>query len=133
MEQYISKATLVAEIERLHKEWRWYSSTEAKYRCEVYRELSEFLDTIEVKELPINHDERFTTITDIAKFCFEHGLKAKDVNEIIKTAEDHAYFAGSENTREKLVDKACEWLSQTDFCRYYNKEFIDVFRKAMEE
>lgn len=35
--------------------------------------------------------------------------------------------------KDAFIDKACEWLSQTDFCRYYNKEFIDVFRKEMEE
>ena len=34
---------------------------------------------------------------------------------------------------DTFIDKACEWLSQTDFCHYYNKEFIDDFRKAMEE
>jgi hypothetical protein len=28
----------------------------------------------------------------------------------IELAEDHSYFAGSENTRKKLIDKACEWL-----------------------
>ena len=46
----------------------------------------------------------------VAKHFFDLGLRAKDVNEIIKTAEDHSYFAGSENTRKKLIDKACEWL-----------------------
>ena len=75
---------------------------------------------------------------------FLNTLETKDVNEIIKTAEDHAYFAGGENTREKLIDKACEWLSK----HFYDKEYeikddegcwiddnllITDFRKAMEE
>lgn len=30
--------------------------------------------------------------------------------EAIKAIEDHAYFAGSEAMREKITNKACEWL-----------------------
>lgn len=64
------------------------------------------------------------------EFNYENREKAK---------EDFAKFKKYLNEddekiiNEKLIDKACKWLSQTDFCRYYNKEFIDVFRKAMEE
>lgn len=64
------------------------------------------------------------------EFNYENREKAK---------EDFAKFKKYLNEddekiiNEKLIDKACGWLSQTDFCRYYNKEFIDVFRKAMEE
>ena len=47
---------------------------------------------------------------------------------------EHSYERDIEYIRkDAFIDKACKWLSQTDFCRYYNKEFIDVFRKAMEE
>lgn len=35
--------------------------------------------------------------------------------------------------KNAFIKKACEWLANTDFCHYYNKEFIDDFRKAMEE
>ena len=62
---------------------------------------------------------------------------------IIELAEDHAYFAGSENTREKLINKACEWLRKGGSGWYLTSEFgeneIDFvklaedFRKAMEE
>lgn len=64
------------------------------------------------------------------EFNYENREKAK---------EDFAKFKKYLNEddekiiNEKLIDKACEWLSQTDFCHYYNKEFIDAFRKAMEE
>ena len=64
------------------------------------------------------------------EFNYENREKAK---------EDFAKFKKYLNEddekiiNEKLIDKACEWLSQTYFCRYYNKEFIDIFRKAMEE
>lgn len=39
------------ELERLIRNYRFYSSTEAKYRCEAYKELSEWLDSLEVKEV----------------------------------------------------------------------------------
>lgn len=39
-----------SELERLIRNYRFYSSTEAKYRYEAYKELSEWLDSIEVKD-----------------------------------------------------------------------------------
>lgn len=36
--------------------------------------------------------------------------KDKEMQETIEVAEEHAYFAGSENTRKKFIEKACEWL-----------------------
>ncbi len=50
MTWYINKSALVAEIESKIKEWRLGSSSEAKFRIEVYKELSEWLDTLEVKD-----------------------------------------------------------------------------------
>ena len=38
------------ELERLIRNYRFYSSTEAKYRYEAYKELSEWLDGLEVEE-----------------------------------------------------------------------------------
>ncbi len=36
-----------AEVERLlNKVWKWHSSIEGKYRCEVYKELIEFIDSL---------------------------------------------------------------------------------------
>lgn len=35
-------------------------------------------------------------------------LKAKDVDKIIESAEDHAYLAGSEKMREKIMAKAVD-------------------------
>ena len=64
------------------------------------------------------------------EFNYENREKAK---------EDFAKFKKYLNEddekiiNEKFIDKACKWLSQTYFCSYYDKEFIDVFRKAMEK
>lgn len=65
------------------------------------------------------------------------------VDDMIKTAEDHAFFAGSEYTRKERVDKDFEWLvgnfskyisaiKQTDVIAIDCKLFED-FRKFMEE
>ena len=82
MAQYIDKSAVVAEIEKLQlctmDEHMNFYSAEAQGEYNVLSKLESFLNTLEVKE----------------------------VDEIIKNAEDHAYFAGSENTREKLINKA---------------------------
>ena len=37
------------------------------------------------------------------------------VDEMIKTAEDHAYFAGSEYARKELIEKACQYIREHRF------------------
>ena len=84
------------ELERLIRNYRFYSSTEAKYRYEAYKELSEWLDGLDVGEVDLEQeiqqhindclDIKFPT-TDIktiakdveytARKFFELGLKAK--------------------------------------------------------
>lgn len=84
MKQYIDKATVVAEIERLRINYgRIFNEYDAGFsegRSSAFDDILSFLDTLEVK----------------------------DIDEIIKTAEDHAYFAGSENTQKKLIGEACK-------------------------
>jgi hypothetical protein len=45
--------------------------------------------------------------------------KVTELEEQVKTAEDHAYFAGSEAMREKLIDKDCEFLKS------YRRDYPD--------
>ena len=74
------------------------------------------------------------TIREFARHFYELGVRTKDVNEIIKTAEDHAYFAGGENARERLVDKACEWIkynNENGGCLFDGWE--ENFKKYIEE
>ena len=69
--------------------------------------------------------------------------KVAELEEQVKTAEDHAYFAGSEAMRDKLIEKACKWLNgaiyeyinleNVDTFIDSNRKFIEDFRKAMEE
>lgn len=115
MEQYIKKSDIIAEIEKRIKGLKdCHADTVAGYAGEIsgLERLLSFLDTLEVK----------------------------DVDEIIKNAEDHAYFAGSENTREKLINEACKWWevelifpSMTpDEIKWY-KSKVRKFRNAMED
>ena len=39
------------KLERLIRDYRFYSSTEAKYRCEAYKELSEWLDGLSITDV----------------------------------------------------------------------------------
>ena len=116
MKQYILKSDIVAEIEKLQlctmDEHMNFYSAEAQGEYNALSKLESLLDTLEVKE----------------------------IDEIIKNAEDHAYFAGSENTREKLINKACKWweveltypsMTPEEIKWYKNK--VRKFRKDMED
>lgn len=114
MVQYINKADVVAEIRK-----RLLPTIRDKH----YGEWEE------------GQDSERIAILDIIDT-----IEVKDVDEIIKNAEDHAYFAGSENTREKLIDKACKWwkveltypsMTPEEFKWYKNK--VRKFRKDMED
>lgn len=41
------------ELERLIRNYRFYSSTEAKYRYEAYTELSEWLDELNITDVDV--------------------------------------------------------------------------------
>lgn len=78
--------------------------------------------------------------SNIAVSYFEKGAKYADEHpdiEAIKAIEDHAYFAGSEAMREKMIEKACERLyEQLNSLKMECgniMEFIEHFKKAMEE
>lgn len=81
--------------------------------------------------------------SNIAVSYFEKGAKYADEHpdiEAIKAIEDHAYFAGSEAMREKMTNKACEWLKDNwrKHVRLDGDNIIlfglweNDFRKAME-
>ena len=37
------------------------------------------------------------------------------VDDMIKTAEDHAFFAGSEYARKEVIKKACQYIREHRF------------------
>ena len=64
------------------------------------------------------------------------------VDEMIKTAEDHAFFAGSEYAREEVIEKACQYIREHRF--YVDTEdngiagwvpdvFIENLKKYLEK
>ena len=55
------------------------------------------------------------------------------INFLSKNFRTPTFSDCIEITRQQMIDKAVKFLESTDFCQYYNKEFIDEFRKAMEE
>ena len=87
------------ELERLIRNYWFLSSAEAKYRCVVYMELSEWLDGLDAKEVDLDfqtfakemdsvfalpssetkntEEEPLNWEYSIAKHFFELGLKAK--------------------------------------------------------
>ena len=116
MSNFIDKSAVVAEIEKLQlctmDEHMNFYSAEAQGEYNALSKLEFFINTLEVKE----------------------------VDEIIKNAEDHAYFAGSENAREKLINEACKWwevelifpsMTPEEIKRYKNR--VRKFRKDMED
>jgi len=79
-------------------------------------------------------------LLNTARNGFESGAQWADEHpdiEAIKAIEDHAYFAGSEAMREKMIEKACErlyeQLNNLKMGRGNIMEFIEHFKKAMEE
>jgi len=123
MTQYIDKSTVVAEIEKRIKECDKLANAAADNNLH---------STLEANELLIRQYTSLLSIIDT--------LEVKDVDETIKNAEDHAYFAGSENTREKLINEACKWweveltyptMTPDEIKRYKNR--VRKFRKDMED
>ena len=79
MTQFINKSTIKAEIERLIKEYRLSNSAEAKYRCEAYNELLDFINTLAVLTLD--------DIKEMENHAFLHGIEVERNKNIFKNKE----------------------------------------------
>ncbi len=61
------KEKIRAEVERLlNKEWKWHSSTEAKFRCEAYKELLEFINSLDEEQVSDDLEEEIERFGDYA-------------------------------------------------------------------
>ena len=123
MAQYIDKSAIVAELEKRIKECNKLAEAAAD---------NNLSNSLQANELLIR---QYTSLLN-----FLDTIETKDLDEIIKNAEDHAYFAGSENTREKLINKACKWwevelifpsMTPGEIKLYKSK--VRRFRKDMED
>ena len=84
------------ELERLIRNYRFYSSWEAKYRYEAYKELSEWLDGLEVEEPSKDLEEA-------AKFYA--ATHTEFFNSEGKPHVSPAFIAGAKWQKEQLKDE----------------------------
>ena len=64
------------------------------------------------------------------------------VDDMIKTAEDHAFFAGSEYARKEVIENACKFLKEhreevrtedNGIAGWIPERFIEDFKEYMNE
>lgn len=128
MAQFIDKAAVVAEINRVLNSYDPNEITSGRY---ALCNLRDFLDTLDVKEVDINKeisqfiDDNFEKATIghklslrcVAKHFFELGLN-KD-----------GYGQGYTDA----IEKACEWLKENPPIRFDDiQNYVKNFYKAME-
>jgi hypothetical protein len=144
MRELIDKAVVVAEIKRRINGLKdCHADTVAGYVGEIsgLERLLSFLNTLEVKEV------QEETISNDLEEAAREWLKPKLDKSYINYGESKmmelthfdgyamldATEFGAQWQKEQLIEKMCVFLESTDFFKYYNKEFVEEFKKAMEE
>lgn len=128
MEQYISKSALVTELNRLIAELveEGKDTMFEQGRISAFEDVKVFinhtLEVIDVNEEPVSND-----LEEAAKNYEEDAIfyAARRISDFFK--------AGAQWQKEQLIEKACVFLKSTDFYKYYNREFVKEFVKAMEK
>ena len=92
------------ELERLIRNYRFYSSTEAKYRYEAYKELSEWLDGLEVEEPSKDLEEAASQYSFNIPSAIFNDLTPV-LQNIWKREIEGAFIAGAKRYKEQLKDK----------------------------
>ena len=135
MKQYIDKSAVVAEID----DWRdkikkgifsipltGSDKAYATFEYEILGKVRDLLDTLEVKEV----EEPSKDLEEAAENYVGH---APEIDEDLSCfIRRNAFIAGAQWKKEQMITKACVFLESTDFCKYYNREFIKEFKKAMK-
>lgn len=129
----IDKDTLVAEIERLRMNYgRVFYEYDAGFsegRSSAFDEVLSFLNTLEVKEV-----EEEPVSNNLKEASDNYVGHAPEIDEDLSCfIRRNAFIAGAQWKKEQMITKACVFLESTDFCKYYNKEFVEEFKKAMEK
>ena len=138
MKQYIDKDAVVAEMEKELNTTKKYSTEYVNGKKYALKKILSFIDTLEVKEAeeePVSNDlER-----EIKHYVYDpyfdlNGVAVKGATDYL-TVEDVADIAKhfAQWQKEQLIEKACVFLKSTDFYKYYNREFVKEFVKAMEK
>ena len=128
MTQYIDKSALVAELNRLIAELveEGKDTMFEQGRISAFEDVKVFinhtLEVIDVNEEPVSND-----LEEAAKNYEEDAIfyAARRISDFFK--------AGAQWQKEQLIEKACVFLKSTDFYKYYNREFVKEFVKAMEK
>lgn len=143
MSKYIDAEKLKAEIERLKEETfigiSEYDKGLENGRMEVLTSLQSTIDSLQ-QEQPEHVKGKFVfpnflyaRTVDNKTIDVSYAPQSLDaieyirkdiVDETVKTAEDHAYFAGQEKFREKLIEwlrYEKEWFEGTDIEPHYQK------------
>lgn len=130
MEQYISKSALVAEIEKRYEtNIIGAHSAFRNGKIEALREVKTLINTHEVKE--VNEEPTSNDLEEAAHLYVDTTIEYFDSEG--NPCCYSAFKAGAQWQKEQMITKACVFLKSTDFYKYYNREFIKEFKKAMEE
>lgn len=94
-----------AEIERLYKEYRLGSSTEAKYRCEAYRELLDFANSLPAE--PVSEDlelasERYSCRFSSSKYGYDKIKTAFKAGANWQEEQDNICY-------EEIFEEGAKW------------------------
>ena len=95
------------ELERLIRNYRFYSSTEAKYRYEAYKELSEWLDGLEVGEPSKDLEEAASQYSFNIPSAIFNDLTPV-LQNIWKREIEGAFVAGAKLQEEQIMKDAIE-------------------------
>ncbi len=111
------KDKIKSEIERLlNKEWKWGSSIEAKFRCEAYRELLDFIDSLPKEPTSSDLEEAADN------FCENIKDKCHMLPDM-KIIAFHTFKAGASWQKQQMMMKDAidakivpANLGETEFC-----------------
>ena len=135
MGKYIDKDALVAEIEKELNTTKKYSTEYVNGKKYALNKILSFIDTLEVKEVeeePVSEDLGEAANTYVDNWYKLNNLD-KESYPIDVEISKNDFKAGAKWQKEQLIEKACVFLKSTDFYKYYNREFVKEFVKAMEK
>lgn len=135
MRHLINKDAVVAEIEKELNTTKKYSTEYVNGKKYALNKILSFIDTLEVKEVeeePVSEDLGEAANTYVDNWYKLNNLD-KESYPIDVEISKNDFKAGAKWQKEQLIEKACVFLKSTDFYKYYNREFVKEFVKAMEK
>ena len=135
MRHLINKDAVVAEIEKELNTTKKYSTEYVNGKKYALNKILSFLDTLEVKEVeeePVSEDLGEAANTYVDNWYKLNNLD-KESYPIDVEISKNDFKAGAKWQKEQMIEKACVFLKSTDFYKYYNREFVKEFVKAMEK